>query len=133
MIQKWELSSLGEDARKSRRTFKPQEGGTSLEVQWPRLCAPSAGGLGSLPGPGTRSHLPQLRVPPATTKTWHSQINKCFFKKTKKENNEKGSVGMGGNVRACRAQWRISRLQSVGQERSCLIICLCLDDIKQYR
>ena len=36
--------------------------GTSLVVQWLRLCAPSAGGLGSIPGQGTRSHMPQLRI-----------------------------------------------------------------------
>ena len=36
--------------------------GTSLVVQWLRLCAPNAGGLGLSPGQGTRSHMPQLRV-----------------------------------------------------------------------
>ena len=36
--------------------------GTSLVVQWVRLCAPNAGGLGSIAGWGTRSHMPQLRV-----------------------------------------------------------------------
>ena len=49
--------------------------GTSLVVQWLRLRAPNAGGLGSIPGQGARSHVPQLRVcmrqlkiPPAATK-----------------------------------------------------------------
>ena len=37
-------------------------GGTSLVVQWLRLRAPNAGDLGSIPGQGTRSHVPQLRV-----------------------------------------------------------------------
>ena len=37
--------------------------GTSLVVQWLRLHAPNAGSLGSIPGQGTRSHMPQLRVP----------------------------------------------------------------------
>ncbi|TEA37365.1 hypothetical protein DBR06_SOUSAS1910057, partial [Sousa chinensis] len=53
----------------------------SLVVQWLRLCAPNAGGLGSIPGQGTRSFMPQLRVhmlqlniPHAATKTRHSQI-----------------------------------------------------------
>ena len=32
-------------------------GGTSLVVQWLRLCAPNAGGLGSISGRGTRSHM----------------------------------------------------------------------------
>ena len=35
---------------------------TSLVVQWARLHAPNAGGLGLIPGQGTRSHMPQLRV-----------------------------------------------------------------------
>ena len=29
------------------------EEGTSLAVQWLRLCAPNAGGMGSIPGRGT--------------------------------------------------------------------------------
>ena len=32
-----------------------------LVVQWLRLQVPSAGGLGSIPGQGTRFHMPQLR------------------------------------------------------------------------
>ena len=39
---------------------------TQMMVQWLRLCTPSAGGLGSIPGQGTRSHMPQLR--PGTAK-----------------------------------------------------------------
>ena len=35
--------------------------GTSLVLQWLRLHAPNAGGLGSTPGQGTRSHMLQLR------------------------------------------------------------------------
>ena len=35
---------------------------TSLVVQWLRLCAPNAGGVGLIPGQGTRLHMPQLRV-----------------------------------------------------------------------
>ena len=30
---------------------------TSLVVQWLRLCEPNAGGPGSIPGQGTRSHM----------------------------------------------------------------------------
>ena len=37
--------------------------GTSLVVQWLRLCTPNAGGPGSIPGQGTRSHMPQLKEP----------------------------------------------------------------------
>ena len=36
--------------------------GTSLVVQWLRLHTPNAGGPGSIPGEGTRSHMLQLRV-----------------------------------------------------------------------
>ena len=49
--------------------------GTSLVVQWLRLHVPNAGALGSIPGQGTRSHMPQLMIPHAATKTWCSQIN----------------------------------------------------------
>ena len=42
--------------------------GTSLVVQWLRLCTPNAGGLGSIPGQRTK-------IPHAATKTWCSQIN----------------------------------------------------------
>ena len=35
---------------------------TSLEVRWLRLCSPNAGGPGSIPGQGTRSHMAQLRI-----------------------------------------------------------------------
>ena len=40
-------------------------------------------GQGSVPGEGTRSHMPQLKISCATTKTKHSQIN-TFFKKKKR-------------------------------------------------
>ena len=36
---------------------------TSLVVLWLRLHASNAGGLGSIPGQGTRSHIPQLKDP----------------------------------------------------------------------
>ena len=41
--------------------FKNYESGTSLVVQGLRLWAPSAGGPGSIPGQGARSHTLQLR------------------------------------------------------------------------
>ena len=34
--------------------------GTSLVVQWLRLCAPKAEGQGTIPGHGTRFCMPQL-------------------------------------------------------------------------
>ena len=36
--------------------------GDFLVVQWLRLHASNVGGLGSIPGQGTGSHMPQLRV-----------------------------------------------------------------------
>ena len=61
---------------------------TSLVVQWLRLCAPSAGAAGSIPGQGTRPHMrqlrvytPQLTIPHAATKAWCSQINKNKYLK----------------------------------------------------
>ena len=36
--------------------------GTSLVVLWLRLHTPNAGGLGLIPGQGTRPHMLQLRV-----------------------------------------------------------------------
>ena len=34
----------------------------SLVIQWLRLCALNAGGPGLIPGRGTRSHMPQLKI-----------------------------------------------------------------------
>ena len=44
--------------------------GTSLAVQWLRLCASTAGGTGSIPGRGTK-------IPHAT---WHGQKIKKILK-----------------------------------------------------
>ena len=49
---------------------------TSLAVQWLRLHTPSSGGPGLIPGQGTRSHMLQLKIPHAASKTWCSQIKK---------------------------------------------------------
>ena len=52
--------------------------GTSLVVQWLRLCTPSAGGPSLILDQGTRSHMPQwrLEISHAATKTRSGQINK---------------------------------------------------------
>ena len=47
---------------------KINRGGTSLVVQWLKLRAPNAGGLGFIPAQGTESHMPQLKIMPARTK-----------------------------------------------------------------
>ena len=42
--------------------------GTSLVAQWIRFQAPNAGGRGSIPGQGTRSHMhAATKGPPAAT------------------------------------------------------------------
>ena len=45
-------------------------------VQWLRLHAPNAGAPGLIPGQGTRSHMLQLKIFYAATKTQCSQIHK---------------------------------------------------------
>ena len=61
---------------------------TSLVVQWLRLHAPNGGGLGSILGWGTRSHMlqltvcmPKLKILHATSKMQCHQINKCQKRK----------------------------------------------------
>ena len=49
--------------------------GTFLVVQGLVLCALNAGGLDSILGQETRPHMLQLKIPCATPKTQHSQIN----------------------------------------------------------
>ena len=51
--------------------------GTSLMVQWLRSCAPNTGGTGLMPGPRTRSHMPQLR-PGANKLKKKKQPEMCF-------------------------------------------------------
>ena len=48
--------------------------GTSLVVRWLRLHTPNAGGLGSIPGQGTRSHRPQIRVCRLRLKNPHAAV-----------------------------------------------------------
>ena len=66
-------------------TLKMSQRGTSMVVQWVKLPAPNSGGPSLIPGQGTRSHVPQLKIlhaamkikdPRAATKIWHSQIKK---------------------------------------------------------
>ena len=42
-------------------SFQKYQSGASLVGHWLRLCAPKAGGLGLIPGQGTRSHVVQLK------------------------------------------------------------------------
>ena len=67
-------------------THLTRRGGTSLVAHWLRLHIPNAGGLGSIPGQGTRSHMPQGRekILRSATKTQCSQINEYFSKITRR-------------------------------------------------
>ena len=60
--------------------------GAFLVVQWLRLHAPNAGGLGLIPGQAARSNTPQVRVrmPQLRPGAANQSINK-FLKKKKKE------------------------------------------------
>ena len=78
------------------QTARNKRLGTSLAVQWLRLCTPRAWGLDLIPGQGTRPHMLQLRVrtqqlkmPLAAAKTWHSHINKY---------EKKSQLTIGGNL-----------------------------------
>ena len=61
--------------------------GISLVIQWLRLLPPTVGGWGSIPDQGTRSYMPQLKIPRAAVKIENPvccnqdpvQPNKIFF------------------------------------------------------
>ena len=53
--------------------------GTSLVVQWVRLCTPNAEGPGFFPGPSPL--MLQLTIPRATAETLHSPMSKKIQKK----------------------------------------------------
>ena len=53
--------------------------GTSVVVQWLRLHALNAQDPGLIPGQGTRSHMPQLRVLMAQLMTLHLKKKKRSF------------------------------------------------------
>ena len=53
---------------------------TSLVVQWLRLHAPHAEGLGSIPGQRTRSHMPQLRAHMPQLKILHATVKTIAVK-----------------------------------------------------
>ena len=60
---------LRELSRPLDPSLNPEESRISLVVQWLRLLAPKAGGLGLITGQGNRSHMPQLKILCATMKT----------------------------------------------------------------
>ena len=88
-IRHWEgsgsqhLIGMNTEFKDSSTCIQVPAPGTLLVAQWLRLCTPNAGGLGSIPSQGSRSHMPQLRVltlqlniPHAITKTRCDQMKK---------------------------------------------------------
>ena len=61
----WATREASEESKRSsnEKLMIKAHSGTSLVVQWLRLCTPNAGGLSSIPGQGSRSHLLQLKDP----------------------------------------------------------------------
>ena len=62
-----------------KESIKIEFWGTSLVVQWLRLHTPNAWGLILIPGWGTRSHMPQRKMPHAAVKTQHRPKKKKFW------------------------------------------------------
>ena len=56
----WFSTRVARQLNGERIVFVISGAGTFLVVQWLRLCAPNAAGLGSIPDQGTGSHMPQL-------------------------------------------------------------------------
>ena len=54
--------------------------GTLLMVQWPRSPTPNAEDLGSIPGQGTRSHMPELRSSVAKISKQLKKLPCSFFR-----------------------------------------------------
>ena len=62
------LISQYKTRRKKTQLLKTMDPGTSLVVQWPRIHTSNAGGMGSVPGRGAESYMPQLKNLYAATK-----------------------------------------------------------------
>ena len=58
LLKSTELYSISHNGKEYEKEYI----GTSLVVQWLRLCSPNTGALGSIPDQGTRSHMLQLIV-----------------------------------------------------------------------
>ena len=93
-----------------------------------RLCTPNAGGLGSIPGQGTRSHMPQLKishvatkVPSPTAKMGCRQINIKKNRRRERLQQLAAGVGAGGaDHAAARGSGRLGRALTRSRPRSFL-------------
>ena len=99
-----ELKDNTEDiSRKKVQNGKKQRSkytGTSLVVQWLRLCVPNTRDLGSILGQGARSHVLQ-HVGPGVAK-----INKYFFKKEVNMESRKQVIQHKKGEREVSGWWR---------------------------
>ena len=90
------LNHSEEESGKSLHRTKLQGNGAGLKqdhlgnsevVQWLRFCAPSTGGLGLIPGQGTRSHMLQMSFLMVQLKRFHIlQLRPSAAKKMHKIN-----------------------------------------------
>ena len=83
-------------------------------VQWLRLWAPNAGGLGSIPDQETRSHTPQLR-PDVAKQTKKNFIWKISFKKDLKKGKVAWRKNLWAMERGMSDVWELS-INSTQQE-----------------
>ena len=67
-VQSITSSETDENSTPRFPSVKKTKLGTSLVVQRLRLCTPNQGVPSSILGQGTRSHMPQLKIPHASTK-----------------------------------------------------------------
>ena len=93
-------------------------------VQWLRLFAPNAGGLGSIPGRGTRSRMTQLRY--AKTKTQLSQKRESFKNKRKSKGilprtSTSVSLIMLKTLCGSHKLWRILKEIGIPDHLTCLL------------
>ena len=113
--------------------FKSGEWGTFMVVPWLRPCAPTAGGLGSIPGQGTRSHMPQLEESLCCNQRscmlqWRSKIPcaaaKTRYSHTQRKKVENGATGKWNcflHLKASEMIVRSDQIRSVSQ--SCPTLC----------
>ena len=101
--------------------------GTSLAVQWLRLQAPSAGGLGLIPGHGIRSYVPKVR--PGAAKKKKSE--EFYVPKRQREQPWKLVWGKGHQQKTLKqSQARTLEERNpeaeVGVAVMCVCVCACL-------
>ena len=69
-VSLWSHTSACQITEAKKNIFK--DCWTPLVVQWPKLWVPNAGGLGSIPGQGTRSHVQKQELACCNKKIRHA-------------------------------------------------------------